>query len=78
MAMNMPSCVGGRDCCWVQGKPCVHLDGDLCSLRVELGSWEAVHADPRYQETPAPVWKEKGIADCGDYVCDECILKAKR
>ncbi len=72
MPGNLPHCTKGRECCWVEGQPCPHLDGDVCSLRRELGSWEAVHADPRYLATPAPVWREHGIADCGDYVCGDC------
>jgi hypothetical protein len=77
MASNMPGCVGGQECCWVEGKPCPHLDGDLCGLRTELGSWDAVHEDPRYKEYPQPVWQARGIADCGEYVCEDCVLLMK-
>lgn len=72
MASNMPRCTLGAECCYVENTPCKHLDGDLCSLRVELGSWEKVHADPRYQEYPAPIWRRKGIADCGVFICAHC------
>ncbi len=27
-----------------------------CTLLVELGSWDAVHADPRYLQLVKPVW----------------------
>jgi len=73
MASNAPLCTQGRNCCWVESKPCRWLDGDVCSLRRELGSWEAVHDDPRYKESPQPVWIENGIADCGDFTCADCL-----
>lgn len=73
MPSNLPRCTKGRECCWVEGQPCPHLDGDLCSLRRELGSWAKVHADARYLATPAPVWRRQGIADCGDYDCADCL-----
>lgn len=38
-----------------------------CGLLVELRRWEAVHADERYLATVAPKWRERGIADCGDW-----------
>jgi hypothetical protein len=77
VASNAPRCTQGRECCWVAGKPCIWLNGDLCSLREELGSWDAVHSDPRYLEDPAPTWRKYGIADCGDFVCSSCLLTTK-
>lgn len=85
MASNAPRCTKGAECCYVTPQvrvytgagpveaKCPHLDGDQCGLRAELGSWEAVHSDPRYQEWPKPLWVEKGIADCGDYFCADCL-----
>ena len=72
MASNAVGCTQGRECCWVEGRPCPHLDGDLCSLRAELGSWDAVHEDSRYKENPKPVWDRLGIADCGEFTCKNC------
>lgn len=60
----------GDHCCWVNGERCPHLVENVngrryaCGLRVELGSWEAVHADPRYAPIQA-VWDEVGIESCG-------------
>lgn len=64
----------GDHCCYVAGKTCAFLldngipgDGRFrCGLRVELGSWEAVHADPRYAPIQA-VWDEVGISSCGEW-----------
>lgn len=72
MANNAPRCTQGRNCCWVGGRPCQWLDGDECRLRRELGSWDAVHSDPRYLADPKPTWEERGIADCGDFICRDC------
>jgi len=33
---------------------------------LELGDWDLVHADSRYQPIHA-VWVECGISDCGSY-----------
>lgn len=70
-------CAGISDdhCCWVEGAPCPHLRDDgseadrrwVCTLREELGDWDAVHVDPRYGEHPRPVWVRLGLADCGDW-----------
>lgn len=50
-------------CCWVNGKPCRFLEENTepgyrwsCGLRRELGSWDAVLADPRYQEHVQSHW----------------------
>lgn len=87
MAMSMahrPRC-GAKTghCCWFGENPCRFLrdDGDsahrrwVCTLREELGSWEAVHADPRYVEH-VNLKALLGV-DCGDYpgpgmTCGEC------
>lgn len=52
------SCQGRNNddhCCYVNGKPCPFLEENTepgfrwtCGLRRELGSWDAVIADPRY------------------------------
>jgi hypothetical protein len=62
-------CVGrgtadGDHCCYVNGETCRYLaDNGLgaerrfeCSLRRDLGSWEAVHADPGYQQHVQTCW----------------------
>lgn len=68
-------CTGNEPehCCWLDGNVCVFLEEWtvpgrhwVCGLRRELGSWGAVHSDPRYQ----PVhdhWVTVGTADCGDF-----------
>jgi hypothetical protein len=71
---------GPAHCCWVAGRPCTHLrdreQGDAvpdgrryaCGLLVELGSWERVHADPRYLAEPRAHWdRTPGFPDCGDW-----------
>ena len=77
-------CPGDRDqhCCWLAGRPCPFLEEGTvegrrwaCGLRRELGSWDAVHDDPRYLSTVAPEWAalppfEDGtpvIISCGDW-----------
>lgn len=47
---------GPEHCCWV-GATCEFLTSTperrfACSLFIELGSWEAVHADLRYRQAP--------------------------
>jgi len=72
-------------CCYVEGEVCPHLRDDgvqadrrwVCTLREELGSWEAVHQDSRYKVHPQPVWQKLNIDECGDYpspgiTCGEC------
>jgi hypothetical protein len=75
-------------CCYVGGKVCAYLrtasrprqaEGFYwsCALRAELGSWDAVHADPRYITRVKVRWAKIGMADCGDYpkpgsVCGTC------
>jgi len=60
------------DCCWIEGARCPHVidagDRVLCGLRLELGSWAKVHADPRWIRDVKPtydrLWPGYG---CGDY-----------
>ena len=74
-------------CCYVAGYPCKFLEENTvkgrrwaCGLRRELKSWDKVHNDTRYLEHVKPHWKEKNIADCGDWpgpgnICAECGVK---
>jgi hypothetical protein len=62
-------------CCYVAGERCRYLvenvDGRrfACSLRLHLGSWEAVHADPRYRKHVQVVWDALGLGyTCGSWV----------
>ena len=72
----------GDHCDYVPGQPggvCPHLVVNAaanpaqgqrkyqCGLRNELGSWPAVHADPRYQAVPGSIWVETNTPDCGDW-----------
>jgi hypothetical protein len=83
------TCVGrgsasGEHCCWVNGERCAylveHADGRrfACGLRLELGSWEAVHADPRYAPIQAE-WDRCGIVSCGGWqpAPGECCEEAR-
>jgi hypothetical protein len=67
----------GGHCCWIKGKVCEFLienpsgvqtpDQDrrfACGLMVELGDWDKVHADPRYNPL-AIVFAPEGL--CGDW-----------
>jgi hypothetical protein len=60
----------GGHCCWVHGEVCDFLIENhegrrfACGLRAELGSWEKVHADPRYAPM-AIVFEDEGL--CGDW-----------
>ena len=73
----MAECTGrgepnGDHCCYVAGKVCDFLVENVgsrrfaCGLRLELGSWDKVHADPRYQPIQAE-WDKVGIASCGEW-----------
>lgn len=70
----MQCSAGEEHCCWVRGEPCQFLRENeggrrwACGLRLELGSWEAVHADSRYLAEIRPAWDEVGAPDdCGDF-----------
>ena len=62
---------GGSHCCYLEGEVCKYLiyqgDTPRCGLRVEHGSWDAVHNDPRYLKDVKPVWIRTGTQDCGDW-----------
>lgn len=72
---------GVDHCCYLQGNVCPFLEENtipgrrwVCGLLRELGSWDAVHADPRYIETVDSVFAgivdEHGnrlIQSCGDW-----------
>jgi hypothetical protein len=69
----VPVCNGrgsnGVHCCWINGAVCRFLTPDIrCSLRSELGSWAAVHADSRWVKWIKPtydrLWPGYG---CGDF-----------
>jgi hypothetical protein len=75
-------------CCHllVEGKsyPCPFLEKSTeegfvwtCGLRKELGNWDLVHSDPRYQEHVQPFWDEHrdriNQHSCGTYTCENCI-----
>lgn len=62
----MSTCHGnGADhCCYVNGAPCQYLQENTvagrrwaCGLYAELGDWNAVIADERYQTNLRPVWE---------------------
>lgn len=61
-----------KHCCWIKGAVCRFLEENTepgyrwsCGLRRELGSWDAVLADPRYQQHVAGSWAD-GI-NCRDW-----------
>lgn len=62
---------GDNHCCYVAGAVCDYLEENsipgrrwTCGLLRELGSWDQVHADPRYQPIQAE-WDKVGIESCG-------------
>lgn len=69
-------CLGrnlNEHCCWVDGKVCLYLEEDTekgfrwtCGLRRELGSWEKVLADARYQRDVQPKFRATGM-NCMDW-----------
>ncbi len=71
-------------CCWLNGKLCEFLEEDSepkfrwsCGLRRELGSWDAVLNDHRYNEVVEPRWQERSkrlsrpMTNCRDYPSDK-------
>jgi hypothetical protein len=69
------TCHGNGDthCCYVAGEVCEFLEEATvpgrrwaCGLRRELGDWQRVHADPRYQPIHEH-WLSVGAQDCGDF-----------
>jgi len=84
-------CMGRKadgHCCWIGGLVCPFLGVDeaagdegrywFCTLRRELGSWNAVYADGRYLAFVQPALRASGIEqDCGDWppagtMCHTC------
>lgn len=72
-------------CCWFQGRVCEFLEENTvpgrrwaCGLFRELGSWDAVHADPRYEPVKVRMSTLSfAPALCGDWpppgkVCNTC------
>jgi hypothetical protein len=62
----------GDHCCYVDGIRCSFLERNtipgrnyVCGLRRLLGSWEAVHTDPEYQQRVQSHWDKVGIESCG-------------
>jgi len=65
---------GSDHCCYVNGQTCPFLQVDgpsgrrfACGLYVELGDWDAVHADPRYVASVKPHWDAAGVVGCGPW-----------
>jgi hypothetical protein len=63
-----------KHCCWIPpGNVCPHFNaalvGGFCSLRRELGSWQAVHASPRYapQRAAFEGFSAGPTSLCGDF-----------
>ena len=82
----MAICNGQNDdhCCWLgRHGQCKFLAENVngrrwsCSLRANLGSWEAVHTDVRYMSEIQPIVRELVGVDCGDWprpgeLCHTC------
>jgi hypothetical protein len=85
----MVTCAAGvtteGHCCWIDGVVCPFLRDDgaaasrrwVCTLREELGSWPAVHADKRYLTFVRDPLHRVVEVDCGDWPppgekCAEC------
>ena len=68
----MTVCTGrgdnGGHCCYIGGKVCYFYD-DGCTLRAELGSWEAVHSDRRWKRSKVGKWFAVNYSGfgCGDW-----------
>ena len=69
----MAQCSSGDEhCCWVNGQECEFVRANeggrrwACALMLELGDWDAVYSDPRYQPIGTH-FQSKGIALCGDF-----------
>jgi len=66
-------------CCWVAGKVCEFLEENTeegfrwsCGLRRELGSWDTVLTDPRYQ--PLKIHFERNGYNCKTWSSERCGL----
>lgn len=79
------TCIGrgtadGDHCCYVAGEVCRYLADNgpgssrrfECSLRRDLGSWEAVHADTGYQANVQVHWNALGLKEDGTPVIESC------
>ena len=79
-------------CCYLNGKVCVFLEEWTvpdrhwaCGLYRELGSWELVHRDTRYQKHIQPFWDthgpRMGVYSCGEFPgpnkCESCGKQGK-
>jgi hypothetical protein len=68
----------GDHCCYIKGVECPFLERGtvpgrnyVCGLRRRLGSWDAVHADPGYQQRVQAHWNTlPGIESCGAWQPD--------
>ena len=75
-------------CCWLAGKVCEFFDPDPpagaaghCSLRTELGAWEAVYADPRYRPVRR-LLAEVNVTGCAEWPtaedrCTACDVRTR-
>lgn len=84
----MPICSGNNEdhCCYVNDGVCKYLLENVvegrrwaCGLRNELGSWDAVHQDPRYVQEVKIHWLKTSLKDydCGQwpppgFTCGTC------
>lgn len=82
----MSNCGRTHHCCFFQGEVCPFLTGSpdpdyqyACSLRLQHGTWEAVHASAEYQEQVKPKMIAIGYPDndCGEWplagmTCGDC------
>jgi hypothetical protein len=76
--MGVCQATAENHCCWVPGVGvCPHFNptppkgaGGFCSLRTELGSWEAVHESDKYAPQRAAFESfgtHGGTSLCGDF-----------
>lgn len=87
--MNLCEGNGADHCCYLPGEegPCAHLEENTvagrrwaCGLYRQLGSWELVHADPRYAHVKVALNAYRPNLLCGDWpepgeTCNECGVK---
>ena len=79
--------IGKDHCCWMAGKPCIHLEEDTvpgrkwaCGLRRKYGDWDKVLSSEEYLLTVEPHFGPQGV-NCRDWPdlaegqsCNECGL----
>lgn len=74
-------CYGDREdsCCYLKGVLCKYVRHEpdserkwICTLREQLGSWEAVHENEDYKKDVKPILNELVMHDCGKYICENC------